>query len=459
MRGSSLRQRLALAGVIAVFCALALAAWGLTLLFTAHVERRTVSELETQLIQLIAGIGQDASGALRVASPPADPRFAQPFSGLYWQLEMPQGAVYSRSLWDQSLALSAQVPAEGVQVITHLPGPNNAMLIAVERAVVLPPSLGGAVISAMVAADRQSIAQASEDFARDMLPYLGLLGAVFFAAGWIQLRVGLRPLGELAKRLAAVQAGRAQRIGERLPAEVQPLAADFDALIKAREAELEAARKRAGDLAHGLKTPLQAMLSESKRLHARGELESATALESIFSAMQRHVERELTRARAAIRGAQARSNPRLVVEQVVNVVQKTPDGEALEWVIDSTPDSVQPAAAIDAADLAEALGALIENAARYANSRVHVTISAEPGEDIEIAIEDDGPGIPAEALKRLMARGARLDESGPGSGLGLAICQEIVDGIGGRLTLETVDTGFVARLSVPQGRADMLGSG
>lgn len=452
MTRGSLRLRLAVAGIIAVVVSLAFAAWGLSLLFAAHVERRAAGELETQINQLITGVERSESGELTLATPLADPRFNQPFSGLYWQITTREQTLRSRSLWDQSINLPALSPNEGSRTIQRVTGPAEQSLIAVARSVVLPPSLGSVTITALVASDRQAINRATRDFTADLMPYIGLLAAIFLTAGWLQLRVGLRPLAELSRRLTAVRSGEAKRLGTQLPEEVRPLASAFDALISAREAELEAARKRAGDLAHGLKTPLQALLSESKRLHERHETASARSLESIVAAMQRHVDRELTRARSATRAANASCNTLIVCKQVVSVVQRTPNGSVLDWSIKIEPADANAMTAIDAADLAEALGALIENAARHARKTICLTIDATMHKRIDISVQDDGPGLPDAELTRLMDRGARLDESGPGTGLGLAIAREIAEGAGGALVLKNAGPGLIARLSLPRAK-------
>ena len=452
MMRSSLRQRLAVAGIIAVVISLVFAAWGLSLLFAAHVERRAAGELETQINQLIAGIERSESGELTLATPLADPRFNQPFSGLYWQIATREQTLRSRSLWDQSINLPSLSASEGLRTIQQVAGPAEQSLIAVARSVVLPPSLGSVTITALVASERQAINRATRDFTADLMPYIALLAAIFLAAGWLQLRVGLRPLAELSRRLTAVRSGEAERLGTQLPEEVRPLASDFDALIDARETELEAARKRAGDLAHGLKTPLQALLSESERLHERHETASAQSLESIVGTMQRHVDRELTRARVATRAANASSNTLIVCQQVVSVVERTPSGAVLDWAIRIEPTGANAMSAIDAADLAEALGALIENAARHARQAVCLAIDATMHNRIDITIQDDGPGLPDAELTRLMDRGARLDESGPGTGLGLAIAREIAEGAGGALVLQNAGSGLIARLSLPRAK-------
>ncbi|MEQ8964395.1 MAG: ATP-binding protein, partial [Azospirillaceae bacterium] len=103
----------------------------------------------------------------------------------------------------------------------------------------------------------------------------------------------------------------------------------------------------------------------------------------------------------------------------------------------------------DRSDLEEIAGNLIDNAAKWAADRVRVAVSAEPGR-VVIAVEDDGPGIPADARGSVLAPGARLDERAPGSGLGLTIVAELADAYGGALVLgESEWGGLSARVELP----------
>ena len=111
-------------------------------------------------------------------------------------------------------------------------------------------------------------------------------------------------------------------------------------------------------------------------------------------------------------------------------------------------------------DLDEMLGNLVENAAKYGNGRVFVTVEAPASGAsgasgmVDIAVEDDGPGIPAEQRDELFARGKRLDTTGkPGTGLGLAIVRDVAEIYGGKVSLEESEDlgGLLARLTLPAG--------
>jgi signal transduction histidine kinase len=444
----SLRLRLLIAGAVSVLAALALSALGLTLLFERHVERRVVSELAVFLDQVIAGLDRGADGALTVTRAPADARFAEPLSGLYWQIQAGGAVLRSRSLWDEQLPPSPGAAANGAMDRQRIVGPGKSELIAVGRRVALPARLGGGTARAVVALDSAGIATATRAFTADLLPYLALLAVFLIVAAYMQVAVGLRPLSAVRKRISAIRQGKARRLEQDFPDEILPLAAEVDALLEARETQIETARARAGDLAHGLKTPLQVLAGDAERLRTKGDFETAAEIAQLARTMQRQIDRELARARMAAGNPDARARVADVVSSVVAVTVRTPGGARLEWSID-IPAPIT--ARIDPDDLAEAVGNLIDNAARHARARVSIRARPLAG-SIIITVADDGSGIPQDRLAKALARGGRLDESGDGAGLGLAIVRDIVEAWGGKLDMRTGASGLEADIHLPDGK-------
>ncbi len=444
MSRNSLRTRLMIAGVGSVLVALTLSAFGLLVLFERHVEWRVQAELQVHLDQLIAGLERDAEGELVLARPPADPRFNQPLSGLHWQIvvQSDETILRSRSLWDHVLSLPAKPMIDGTVHQHHLAGPSGSTLLALERDLALPTWLGGSEIRALVALDTGDIRAATQAFAGDLVPFLALIGALLIAAAWTQVAVGLRPLSTIRDRLAAIRSGASRRLGAAFPDEVRPLATEIDALLSARELQIEKAKARATDLAHGLKTPLQVLAGDIARLEAKGETTTAKNIAEVAAAMRRNVERELARARIADGFADGRADIGNVVRRVVAVVRRTPDGARLDWVVE-LPPNLQ--ARIDPDDLAEALGNLVENAARHACQTIKITGHDGAGTAV-IAIRDDGPGIPEDQLDDALKRGGRLDSSDSGTGLGLAIVADIAAAWSATLNLKNTGRGLLAEL-------------
>ena len=448
MTFGSLRLRLLLAGAASTLVALALAAYGLTILFERHVERRLTAELVVHLNQITAQLepSTETPGEITLAAQPADPRFEVPLSGLYWQIihEQKGTVLRSRSLWDSELALPPEPDVDDVIHQHRIAGPADTELYLLQRRVELPARMGGGTARIAVAWDAAETTKAVRRFAADLTPLLAIIGALLLAAAWVQVSVGLRPLSDIRSRLAAVRSGKNRRLGADFPDEVRPLAQEIDELIDARDAELARARARAGDLAHGLRTPLQVLQAEIERLAKDGHATVALNLSTVTRTMQRTVERELARVRLASPQRDSEANVAAAVEQVVRVVQRTPDGERMDWIVDVPSDLT---AAIDHDDLSEALGNLIENAARHARHTVAVT-GLRDGPAVTLTVTDDGPGIPADDLAEALRRGGRLDERGSGAGLGLAIVTDIVASWSGSLSLENANPGLAASLTL-----------
>lgn len=442
MSRASLKLRFLTVGVAALAAIVAVAAFGLAFLFERHVERRAVAELSARLDEIAANLGTE-SGDLGLERPPADPRYARPLSGAYWQIATPSRMLRSRSLWDQTLDLPPRRAGDPNLRVIRATGPKGEPLLAVERALRVGPRAMEA--SAIVAMDRGELTAARRLFLRDLVPYLTFIAVALLAAGWALVLIGLRPLADIGVQVASLRSGGAARLGGGFPAEVQPLATEIDALIDAREADIVRARTRAGDLAHALKTPLQALLGEAARLRAAGGDAAAAGIEDVASAIDRHVQRELARARVATAARAASARPAEAIAGVLAVVRRTPAGKRVRWSVAADPAL---RVRIDLSDLTEALGALVENAARHARDRVSV-VAERRGPVIAIVVRDDGDGVEQAELDRIRARGERLDSRTAGHGLGLAIADEIAAAAGGTLDLAGASPGLEATLSLP----------
>lgn len=441
MKLRSLRWRLLVIGAAAILLAIGAAGTGLALLFDRHVERVAVADLEGRALAIAARVDPRNPADLREDR--GDPQYQQPFSGHYWQISLGETIHRSRSLWDHRLDLPAAPPAGAEQVLT-LAGPRGEALLALDRGLLIGAGPGAIPLRITLARDRAGIETARRAFMADLLPYLGVLGLLLLAASAAQVTLGLAPLSYIGQRVGDLAAGRRRRIGEGVPLEIAPLAAEIDSLLDAREAEVEKARHRAADLAHGFKTPLQALHGDASRLRDMGAGEIAASVEATASAMRRHVDRELARARIQTGHLQAACDPTQVLARVLRVLQRTPKGGDILW---DMPPGEDTRAAIDAGDLTEALGALLENALRHSHSRVTITQQVA-GRLLHIAIRDDGPGVPEDQLHRMIRRGVRLDESSEGQGIGLSIAQEIAEAAGGALAFENAQPGLRATLTL-----------
>jgi signal transduction histidine kinase len=438
----SLRGRLGLVGGIAILAALAVSLAGLSILFDRHVQRVAVADLEARSFTVAAMIELEPGGGVSWRPAPIDPLYDQPFSGHYWQLEVGDDLRRSRSLWDHVLPGDEAAMQAGTTRVLDIPGPQGEALLAFESWLKIGSGTAAMPVRILVATDRKALDAARTEFLSDLLPYSLLLAFFLGLAFWTQVTIGLLPLRTVSDRVAALRNGRVPRIGSDLPVEVLPLAKEIDALIDVSEKELVRARNRAADLAHGLKTPLQALLGDAEHLRRIGETDVADSIETIAGSMRRLVDRELSRARTRSRhGAQA-TDPIPIAQGVVNVLRRTPEGAMLDWQLDIPPGT---SVRIDPDDLTEVLGALAENAARHARHRVAIVAAPDRG-GIVIAVRDDGSGVPEDAVASVSQRGIRADERMDGCGIGLAIAADIVEVAGGEMTLRNLDPGFEAAL-------------
>lgn len=449
MRPRSLRVRLLVAAAVSILAALVAARFGLVVLFEHHVERRLDQELETYLTQLIGHIEPGADGDIQLTQGLSDPRFEQPLSGLYWQIQddAHHTLLRSRSLWDHLLPLPRDELTLGVVHRHELDGPAGQSLLVREQQVILLPQTEARRVRIAVAVDRSDLLAARAAFSEDMLPYLVLLGAALMIASWLQVYMGLSPLDQVRQGVLSIRSGRARRLPAGYPNEVQPMVDEINELLELRDKAVEDARAWTADLAHGLKTPLTVLNTDAQRLRARGETDMADDLEQLADSMRRRVDRELIRARLRSEPTVGPQHSDLakVLQGVVTTLRKTPTGEALAWHLE-IPEHAQVNLPPD--DLAELLGNLLDNAAKWARSEIRIRVRRDRRWRIDI--EDDGPGVPEQQRLQLGQRGLRLDEQTAGSGLGLAIARDIVSTYRGNMEFDLAELGGLAvRLELP----------
>lgn len=440
MTRNSLRLRLVAGGAVAIVMALAIAGVALTLLFERHIARTIAADLDVHLKQLLGGIDIDAESRIVVARPPADPRFSDPLSGLYWQISDDRDQLLrSRSLWDTTLPLPIDDPAPTEMHQHEIPGPAGGRLLVAERQVSLRIGDRQVPMRVAVAVDLARVSAARTAFATDLVLALGVLGLVLAAATSIQVGLGLRPLDLLRRGVANIRSGQGRHLTSQVPDEVRPLVDEVNALLDAREQDIARSRHRAADLAHALKTPLAALAADGERLRTKGEIPIANEIEAAVDSMRRHVDRELARAR--LRGSarlQRISTPvAQLVRSLIATLSRTAAGARMSYETIIAEDVCAP---FDRTDLAEVLGNLLENATRHATARVRIVARDAPAGP-EISIEDDGPGIAEELRPAALARGGRLDERAEGTGLGLAIVQDVLDAYGWALQLGVSELG------------------
>ena len=431
MSAPSLRWRLVLLAALTIAVALSVAGLSLVLIFERHIERRIEQELDVKLTELLSAFALDASGP-QLSRALSDPRYEQPLSGAYWQIfDERAPALQSRSLWDQTIA--ARPPGESVGRAYEISWPKGVTLYTLDREVTLENGGSPRAFRLAVALDHADADALRQSFINDVAKALGAIGAVLLIGSWLQINLGLRPLAKLRRRLGAIHDGQTARLDGVFPAEVAPLAEDFNLLLARNEDMLRRARERAGALAHGLKTPLTILSGEARRLDSLNMPEAAATLREQLGLMRNHVERELARARShgSASPGGLHTDARRSVARLIDLVSRMPQGRAMRF---DNSLAASLTLQIDPDDFGEIIGNLLDNARKYARASVHVSAALADGL-VTLTIDDDGPGIPPELRGRLAERGERASEELEGSGLGLAIVRDLLADYGAALTI------------------------
>jgi signal transduction histidine kinase len=453
VRVNSLALRLFLSATAVTVVILAVTGVVLSTIYRNGVERSFDRRLEVILRTLVADASTPEETE-KFSQSLGEPLFELPLSGWYWQVTRLSAAKpevrSSRSLFGEGLPRleDLQVPtgADGTRR-RFVPGPDDQRLRLMERTV--DAGEDGRFLVA-VAGDALEIEEETQSFDRAIIVTLGVLAVVLLLTTMFQVRFGLAPLKRISDSLAAIRSGSAERLQGSFPEEIAPLARETNALLDANREIVERARTHVGNLAHALKTPLSVMMNE-----ARGDEPLAVKVREQANVMrdqvQRHLERARIAARANVVGTVTEVSP--VVTALARSMEKIHRDRGIAIDIETSRDTRFRG---ERPDLEEMVGNLVDNACKWAQSRVAVEVLSERAESVtagstlRVVVDDDGPGLTPSERERVARRGNRLDETKPGSGLGLSIVIDLAALYGGALTLGTAPIGGLrAELVLP----------
>jgi signal transduction histidine kinase len=454
LAGRSIALRLVASSVFWSSLILLIAGLTLTTLYRQSSERALDQRLLVYANDLAADLVTPGDRDGRESPALGDPRFAIPLSGWYWQVgrldAKPRDIHSSRSLLGNALPLLAEPGPDrrfGQIRKDYVNGPEDRLLRVVERDIDLGED-GRFVVR--VAGPADEIWDEQARFVGALVLTFLLLGVALGLTTLLQIRFGLKPLIDLRSAVGAVRRGQAERISGRYPRDIAPLADELNLLLEANREILERARTQVGNLAHALKTPLSIIVNE-----ADGTKDGLSDRVREQAAVMRHqVDYYLNRARAAALagtlGAVTEVGP--VLEALARTFAKIYHDRDLAITVKATGDLRFRG---ERQDLEEMAGNLIDNACKWAASRVEVTaeMAERDGRPVlRVLVEDDGPGLPELARAEVVKRGRRLDETKPGSGLGLSIVADLAGHYHGRLELN------VAALGGVRAELELLGS-
>jgi signal transduction histidine kinase len=393
------------------------------------------------LTALIASAEIGPEGEAFLNRPPADQRFLEPYSGVYFQISGEGAEPFrSRSLWDRTLRVGGAHRDFNVHTYDSEEFPREALRV-VERDARLPGS--NVRWRFQVAQSREELDAQIRVLRQTLIQSFLILGFGLVILAALQAVYGLWPLRRVRRAIALIRSGEKSRIEERFPPEIEPLTEELNALLVHNEVQAEEARRHAGNLAHALKTPLTVITNAATAQSP--DLADLVCREA--TTMRRQVDHHLARARAIGRrsSAQARSDVWPSLQAVERAVARLYENVTVDLAGDKAA-SVR----VERQDLDEMVGNLIENAAKYGGGRVFVTVETRP-ECVVIQVEDDGRGIPEAERVSIFDRGARLDIEKPGTGLGLAIVRDVAQIYGGSIALEESEDlgGLLVCLKLP----------
>jgi len=455
LRSNSLALRLFLTATAWAVFILVITGFILSSLYRQAVEHSFDRRLDVYLRTIVADLSAPEEAGDKFPQSLGEPLFELPLSGWYWQvtrLDPGKNDVRSsRSLWDgglphlqdQRVAAGADGSREG-----YVSGPSDQRLRLLERTIDLGDE-GHYLVA--VAGDAAEINDETRSFDQALTVTFVLLAVVLLLTTMFQVRFGLAPLKRITTSLAAIRAGTTERLEGDFPVEIAPLARETNALIEANREIVERARMHVGNLAHALKTPLSVMVNEAA---AHGDDAFAGKVREQAEIMRDQVARHLERARLAARltvvGSVTEVEP--VVIALARTMEKIHRDKGVAVEVRADPQAKFRG---ERPDLEEMIGNLVDNACKWATSRVLVSVTgtAEGGEGLlHVIVDDDGAGLSAVEREQVAKRGQRLDESKPGSGLGLSIVTELVNLYGGELKLGQAPIGGLrAELLLPAG--------
>ncbi len=454
MRVNSLAFRLLASSTAIAIIMLVAASLLLNAIFKQALERNFDLRLKSALDGILANVALGEDGQIKLQGPVADARFSLPLSGWYWQISGPGSGprlLASPSLLDQQLEpVPPGSKRDGDGVATYSTHDSSGTLLRVmdEKLKLFNQA---ADYEFAVTGNFDELKAEVSSFQQTLYLVLGALGAALLGAIFLQVKFSLRPLQDMQHQLNDIRGGRIELLPEHFPEEIQPVADELNLLVQSNFEIIDRARMQVGNLAHALKTPISVLANES-----RNSTEPLAAkVREQLDAMRDHVNLYLDRARRAARaqaiGAVTDVEP--VLQALGRTLQRINADRGLSIAVEA-PAGLRFRG--ERQDLEEMVGNLMDNACKWAKSKVIVRAIALPRNSDDsrnwllISVEDDGPGIPPEQRAEALKRGRRLDETKPGSGLGMSIITETASMYSGGLDLAEASVGGLrANLRLP----------
>lgn len=434
----SLNRRLGI-GLALTLLLLALAQWWLvTVTVKEFAGDHVHSRLQHDADSLLGALQTAEDGSLELNPSRINGVYDVPFSGHYYRVIAGDKEIISRSLWDFDLELPLRADEN-----VYVAGPEGQRLLLVAGEY----EKSGKHIKIAVAENMEPLLHELDEF--QYFYALASLAVIFLVliVQTLLVRGGLKPLQQVETDISRLERGEIERLREDVPTEIKPVVIEFNRLLGVMRARLDRSRTAVGNLAHALKTPLTVLrrLADTREMNAAPDVRDELVKQS--DSIRQIVDRQLKRARMAGAAAQGwQFLPEVELPPLVDMMHKIYADRKLNIDLHIPERYVFNG---DREDMMELFGNLIDNACKWARSRVRLTIADQSG--LTLTVEDDGPGCAPEYREQLSARGMRVDESTTGHGLGLSIVRDIVEYYGGTLVFSQSAAlgGFEVRVTLP----------
>ncbi|MGR9086261.1 MAG: ATP-binding protein [Gammaproteobacteria bacterium] len=421
----SLQLRLAIGLLASLLCAVSLLWWQTRQSIRQLAEDNVAEHLEHDAEAILAAVDLDGPATLALNDTGLEPVYKRLHSGQYYWVARGGEIIKSPSLGDSHLAVPTV--AAGNRRRIYLFGPEQQPLLVMA----FGHQKDGRPVTVAIAEDLTPTFRLIAGFQQRFSMIAAFLLLVLVLVQIVILRHAFRPLASLQAQLGALERGERSEIDINVPLEISGLVKEFNRLLSVLEQRLQRKRNALADLAHALKTPLTVLQQLPRDDAFRQHPELSEILTAQTAHMQRLMDRVLKRARLAGAGpVAAKFDPHQEIPGLIQALKSMYRGKNLNFCLSMPPPCMLP---VDREDMLELAGNLLDNACKWASSRVKITLQCDQA--IRLIIEDDGPGVKDSDIAQLIQRGSRLDESVNGHGLGLSIAELIVEQYGGQLLL------------------------
>ncbi|WP_373973755.1 ATP-binding protein [Chitinibacter sp. SCUT-21] len=427
MRNLSIRARLHIGASVVMLTFFCLAGVAVQGVYSDHLRKSHFERLQSAIYMLIAITEVGPSGKLILPATIAEPLLSVPHSGLYAQIENPS----HNEQWRSPSALqqgSLPMPQLKTGVWQH-----ETMALAgreyLASAYQVRWEIGehSQTVRFAVFEDTRRYAAQLAQFQRALWGWLVAAAICLLIAQALLLRWGLSPMRRLESELAAIENGEQKQVNGIYPREIAPLAQRLNRLVEQEHARQQRYREALADLAHSLKTPLAILRAEQDSSDA---VQQRQTIAEQITRMDHIVQHQL--GRAAMRG-QTELAPVLalapIAQRLITSMQKVHAARELAFSAECDASLQWP---IDEGDAFEIIGNVLDNAGKWARSRVALQMRVADGQ-LNIIIDDDGPGF--SDTQAPLQRGIRLDERVAGHGIGLSVVADIIHAYQGQIEL------------------------